>query len=217
MNRNSPIPLWAVLCVGVVFVGGIYVLAQRSVTPLEAVINLRRSTVLPAPKGSVSTAPDVTALARNSTTSTISNLQNTCRNEQRRFQLMYPSTWKMYSPGPPEARPITCNEAGDIMFWGPDIYEEADSPRLNLDIFDDSNDHETEFEHAETLSEYLRLNPERSAHIVKRSATKDGTPLLRFDDGMWLTSAQHAFFVFTPYKVEPTLLTNIMQTFEFLQ
>jgi hypothetical protein len=111
MNPKSPIPLWLALCVGVVFLAGVYVLAQRTVAPPQASVMVKRLTA--TPQGSVSSTlagiPQGTGNAVLPATSTI-DLQNSCRNERRRFQLIYPSRWKMYSPGPPEAKPVSCND-----------------------------------------------------------------------------------------------------------
>jgi hypothetical protein len=218
MNRNSPIPLWVVLTIGVALLAGVYVFAQRTVVPPQASVIVKRLTATPQGSASSTRAgiPQGTGNAVLPATSTI-DLQNSCRNERRRFQLIYPSTWKMYSPGPPEARPVSCNEVGDIMFWGPDIYGDVDPPRLTLYIYDKTNKQDTLYQQAETLSEFLRLNPERSKHLVNQTVTRDGATIIWFDDGVLVSFADHVFFEFRSYKIDPRLLIEIMQNLEFLK
>src|ERR1043166_4997927 len=61
MNRNSPVPLWAVLTVGVLVTCGIYVLGQPTVTPPEASIIVRRNVMPPASVTVSTTAAPTTA------------------------------------------------------------------------------------------------------------------------------------------------------------
>ena len=47
MNRNSPIPLWAVLSLGVVLLGGVYMIEQPTLSPLQANDIVQQSNTVP--------------------------------------------------------------------------------------------------------------------------------------------------------------------------
>ena len=49
MNRNSPVPLWAVLGIGVVLVGGIYIVGQRAAVQPKASVIVGQHTLAKAP------------------------------------------------------------------------------------------------------------------------------------------------------------------------
>ncbi len=67
MNRNSPIPLWFVLCIGVVLLAGVYVFAQRTVAlPPQPSVIVRRPTLSPQPIVSATTVPSVAVETPNS-------------------------------------------------------------------------------------------------------------------------------------------------------
>jgi hypothetical protein len=69
MNRNSPVPLWAVLCVGFVVLGGAYVFAQRMVAPPQPGVTVSHPTA-PQPIVSATTVPSTNVLPRNSAAGT---------------------------------------------------------------------------------------------------------------------------------------------------
>jgi hypothetical protein len=69
MNRNSPVPLWAVLSVGAVLLAGVYVFAQRTIAPLQASVIVNRPTMSPQPIVSATTVPSVAVEAPSSTAS----------------------------------------------------------------------------------------------------------------------------------------------------
>lgn len=83
MNRNSPVPLWAVLSVGVVLLGGVYVIAQPTPTPPQANVIVRQlavsipsesaaasPSVLGTPTASVSSPSALTTMAPSATSET---------------------------------------------------------------------------------------------------------------------------------------------------
>ena len=73
MNRNNPVPLWAVFGIGVVLVGGIYVLARRVVAPPRASVIVRQRSVTPRPSDSATASASITsnmAVAMPTTSST---------------------------------------------------------------------------------------------------------------------------------------------------
>jgi len=61
MNRNSPVPLWAVLAIGVVFVCGLYVFAQRTVALPQASVIVIRPRVVPQASASAESSVDAGA------------------------------------------------------------------------------------------------------------------------------------------------------------
>jgi hypothetical protein len=62
MNRNSPVPLWAVLVVGMVLVGGIYVLGQRTIAVRQEMAITRRPASQPqTPIIPATVEPDVSS------------------------------------------------------------------------------------------------------------------------------------------------------------
>jgi hypothetical protein len=109
MNRKSPVPLWAVLSVGIVLVGGIYFLAQRSVTPPEASLIVRQISVLPSPSTtplpalaspmlvtSPSSSPAVTA-------EPIPSDWKTYKDPDYHFTFSYPSELALRQSTPPNS------------------------------------------------------------------------------------------------------------------
>ncbi len=68
MNRNSPVPLWAVLTIGVIILAGVYSFAQRMVAPPQPGVNVSRPTA-PQPIVSATTVPSVAVVAPSSTAS----------------------------------------------------------------------------------------------------------------------------------------------------
>lgn len=88
MNRNSPVPLWAVLSTGVVVLGSIYVFVRQprasprpsvSATPLP-------TPALPTPVSSPTSSPTGTA-------EPVPGEWKTYRNTKCAFQFDYPATW----------------------------------------------------------------------------------------------------------------------------
>lgn len=61
MNRNSPVPLWAVLCIGVILLAGVYVFAQRMVRPPQATLIVSQPSVVANPTASAAPGVDVVA------------------------------------------------------------------------------------------------------------------------------------------------------------
>jgi hypothetical protein len=71
MNRNSPVPLWALLSIGVVLLGSIYVLAQQSVAQPERSVIVRQPSELARPNVSAAANPSL-AIASPTTSATLS-------------------------------------------------------------------------------------------------------------------------------------------------
>jgi hypothetical protein len=113
MDRKSPIPLWAVVSIGIILVGGVYLLAQRSVAPPETSLNVRQISVLPT--GAPTSAPPTPVSSPTSspmgTAKRVPSNWKTYRNTRFGFDLKYPPSWNVSAPSEGAARPAGPNDS----------------------------------------------------------------------------------------------------------
>lgn len=98
MNRNSPVPLWAVLTIGVSLLGGIYLVSQSTISNPQASVTVRPPVAPPQTRQSASTSPRPESAASFSPSATSSSRANirgslTYRNDKYGFQFAYPASW----------------------------------------------------------------------------------------------------------------------------
>jgi len=91
MINRSPIPLWAVLCVGVVLLGGIYLFAKNTGISPEASVVVTRPTQTTRTSGSsIATVSPVPAPSTGTSTPAQANDWKTYRNTAYGFEFLYP-------------------------------------------------------------------------------------------------------------------------------
>jgi hypothetical protein len=105
MNRNSPVPLWAVLGVGVVLVGGAYV-AARIISAQQVGVPILEPKVLARRTPCISPQPTISSILPSASPSTATLNSHvvpigwkTYHNSKYRFEIFVPSNWSTYVRG----------------------------------------------------------------------------------------------------------------------
>jgi len=222
MDRESPIPLWVVLSIGVVLVGGVYVVAQRSTVQPQASVIIKQTLVLsPSPTATPTIAPSMTPAETAVVTSTQVGTADwiLCRNGVRGFQLKLPPGWREWAAGGSEARPATCDQEINTIMWAVDVNGVPPPPQLDLDISDPapgpkagSGDGDST-----TVEDFLRNNPDWANNIMRETRTLDGERMVWFNDGSIVCVHKGTFYSFYAFEFdkEQDLLHKILATFEF--
>src|SRR6266436_1800617 len=97
MDRESPVPLWAMVSIGVVLVGGVYVVAQRAAVQPQASVVVSRPSEVPKPSASATITPTIAPSPTPVETPTATSTQavtadwKVYRNTKYGFELRYPS------------------------------------------------------------------------------------------------------------------------------
>jgi hypothetical protein len=177
MNRNSPVPWWVVLSIAVVLVGGIYVLAQRTVVQPAPNVVVRQPTLVPRPSVTATATPSAAAEAASPAVSptplasaeSVPSDWKTYRNTKYGYKIRYPQNWFVSTPGGGEAvesdgteSGVTISEAGGES--GIDI---------QVDEFGTSDMGTGQFKNAKDLDAFIKLfraDPSTWPHLrfVKR-------------------------------------------------
>ncbi|MFY9561422.1 MAG: hypothetical protein WAQ52_14410 [Terriglobales bacterium] len=180
MNRNSLVPLWAVLSVGVVLVGGIYIYGRQTATrPVAGIIATQPSPMRPQVSGNISNAAPVDG--QNTATSAAVDMTDwqTYRNTKYGFTLMYPPEWAVSAPSEGAARPAEPTDS-DISV-APTIGElglSVSVRELGPDLVAGYWSHPLK-----TLDEYLRIetsNVSTSSLAFSRQEIVDGHRAMRY-------------------------------------
>jgi hypothetical protein len=141
----------------------------------------------------------------------------TCRSKKYGYEIEYPLTWTAWAPGPPEARPATCDEDMIAIFWGPDIYSTLYPVQLNLYIYDQRTARGTAYEGKKSLDDYLSSDVAKGKRIVRETLTPDGERLLWFEENQLLSFHDGVFYEFRAHGIDAAFLIDIMTTFRFIR
>jgi hypothetical protein len=91
MNRNTPVPLWAVIVAGLILFGGIYIYTRQTATrPVAGIIATQPSPIRPRAGSNISNSAPVDDQSTTTSAPVDTTGWQTYRNSEYRIEFLYP-------------------------------------------------------------------------------------------------------------------------------
>lgn len=141
----------------------------------------------------------------------------TCVNAKYRYEVKYPSDWRVWTPGAGEARSATCEENLAVIIFSPNIYGSPNASQINIDVSDKARLDGTIYAGATSIEDYFARNPSiLQARPKIKETTINGEKLIWLKDNTMLVFHDSSLFEIRAINIDDATLNNFLSTFKFI-